>query len=238
VQAIMPADPDPAPIVLTPPLSPDELAAVSLHVRNTLTADLFDNFQLFLYVSKSESGPWAQRMFVLTKQSGGTLAVLDNWPVSTGRERDEANAAGKMLPSFTPEGYYQLDPARMYTSHRSLQWGDSMPYSMFFNWTRDGRATGLAIHAATDDEVSLLGTRASAGCVRLSPDAAQNLFMLVQADYRGAAPMFEAYARNGATGNSGNLHFNTDGSFQLADGYQVLVFIEDFGGDASVASLH
>lgn len=237
-QTIVPMDAEPAPVVLTPPaLSAEELTAVALHVKNTLTGDLYDNFQLFLYVSKSESGPWAQRMFVLTKQPDGTLAVLDNWPVSTGRERNEANAAGKMLPSFTPQGYYQLDPARMYTSHRSIQWGDPMPYAMFFNWTRDGQATGLAIHAATDDEVSLLGTRASAGCVRLSPDAAQNLFTLVQAEYRGAAPVFEAYARNGATGNGGSLHLNADGSFQLADGYKVLVFIEDFGGDASVASL-
>jgi hypothetical protein len=235
----VPSDADTAPIVLTlPPLSTDDLAAVALHVRNTIANDLFDNFQLFLYVSKSDSGPWAQRMFVLTKHPDGTLAVLDNWPVSTGRERNESNAAGKSLPSFTPQGYYQLDPARMYTSHRSIQWGDSMPYAMFFNWTRDGHATGLAIHAATDDEVSLLGTRASAGCVRLSPVAAQSLFTLVQADYRGATPAFEGYIRDGATGNSGDLQINADGSFKLADGYKVLVFIEDFGGDASVASLH
>jgi lipoprotein-anchoring transpeptidase ErfK/SrfK len=231
---------DSVPIVLIPPVrtfSASELENVALHVRNSLTGDLYDNFQLFLYVSKAESGPWAQHMFVLAKKPDGTLAVLQDWPVSTGRELNEANAAGTLLPSFTPEGYYQFDPARMYTSHRSGQWGDEMPYAMFFNWTRDGRETGLAIHAATDDEVSLLGTRASAGCVRLSPQAAQDLFTLVQAQYRGSAPVFEAYARNGATGNGGGLHFNADGSFQLADGYKVLVFIEDFSGEASVASL-
>jgi lipoprotein-anchoring transpeptidase ErfK/SrfK len=239
-QFVVPVDAVADPIVLTQPpapLSASELASVAEHVRSTLSSDLYDNFQLFLYVSKAESGRWAQRMFVLRKQPDGTLAILQDWPVSTGRERNEANAAGTMLPSFTPQGYYQLDPARMYASYRSIQWGDPMPYAMFFNWTKDGRATGLAIHAATDDEVSLLGTRASAGCVRLSPEAAQNLFTLVQAEYRGAAPVFEAYARNGSTGNGGSLHFNPDGSFQLADGYKVLVFIEDFGGDASVASL-
>ncbi len=221
-----------------PSLSATELADVARHVKLSLTSDLFDNFQLFLYVSKAETGRWAQHMFVLGKSPDGTLAVLEDMPASTGRERNETNAAGKMLPSFTPQGYYQLDPARMYENHRSLQWGEEMPYAMFFNWTRDGRETGLAIHGATDNEVSLLGTRASAGCVRLSPQAAQDLFTLVQAQYRGAAPVFEAYARNGATGNDGDLHFNADGSHQLAIGYKVLVFIEDFGGDANIASLH
>jgi hypothetical protein len=217
------------------PLSEIDRANVALHVRNSLTGELYDNFQLFLYVSKAESGPWAQHMFVLTKQAAGTLAVLEDWPVSTGRERNESNSAGTMLPSFTPQGFYQLDPGRMYEIHRSMQWGEMMPYAMFFNWTKEGHATGLAIHAATGDEISLLGSRASAGCVRLSPEDAQGLFKLVQAQYRGAAPMFEVYARNGASGNGGNLLVNADGSFQLADGYKVLVFIEDFGGDASVA---
>jgi hypothetical protein len=238
VAAETPADSGPVPLI--PPeqaFTPSELANVALHVRNSLTGDLYDNFQLFLYVSKAGSGRWAQHMFVLAKKPDGALVVLQDWPVSTGRELNETNAAGTMLPSFTPEGYYQFDPARMYASHRSVQWGEEMPYAMFFNWTRNGRATGLAIHAATDNEVSLLGTRASAGCVRLSPQAAEDLFTLVQAQYRGSAPVFEAYARNGATGNDGGLHFNADGSFQLADGYKVLVFIEDFNGEPSVASL-
>ncbi len=236
----MSAPADSAPIALVPPataLSAAELASVAQHVQSTLTSDLYDNFQLFLYVSKAKSGPWAQHMFVLTKQPDGTLAILADWLVSTGRERNEFNATGAMLPSFTPQGYYQLDPSRMYANYRSIQWGELMPYAMFFNWTKEGRATGLAIHAATDDEVSLLGTRASAGCVRLSPEAAQDLFKLVQAQYRGAAPIFESYSRNGPPGNSGSLLLNADGSFQFAAGYKVLVFIEDFGGDASVALL-
>ncbi len=210
---------------------------MTLHVASGLTGELHDNFELFVYVSKAASGRWAQHMFVLAKQPDGTLAMLDDWPVSTGRERNELNAAGTMLPSFTPQGYYQLDPARMYTSYRSIQWGEAMPYAMFFNWTKDGRPTGLAIHAATDDEITLLGTRASAGCVRLSPAAAQALFVLIQAQYRGLVPMFEAYARNGPSGNAGALLLNADGGVQLANGYKVLVFIEDFGGTPTVAPL-
>jgi lipoprotein-anchoring transpeptidase ErfK/SrfK len=235
LEPTVPVEAESGPIVPIPPvpaLSSAELASVTLHVASGLSSELRDNFQLFVYVSKAATGRWAQHMFVLAKQPDGTLAMLDDWPVSTGRERNEFNATGTMLPSFTPQGYYQIDPARMYASHRSVQWGEPMPYAMFFNWTKDGRPTGLAIHAATEDEITLLGTRASAGCVRLSPTAAQALFTLIQGQYRGLVPMFEAYARNGPSGNAGALLLGTDGSVQLANGYKVLVFIEDFGGVA------
>jgi hypothetical protein len=239
-QSAITTDADSAPVSLipsAPALSATELSSVAQHVKSSLTRGLYDNFQLFLYVSKAASGRWAQRMFVLAKQPDGALEILYDWPVSTGRELNEFNAAGTMLPSFTPQGYYQLDPGRMYANHRSVQWGEQMPHAMFFNWTKEGHATGLAIHGATDGEVSLLGTRASAGCVRLAPDAAQILFKLVQTQYRGPVPMFEAYSRTGSSGNGGSLLVSPDGSFQVSDGYKVLVFIEDFGGDASVALL-
>jgi len=38
-------------------------------------------------------------MFVFQKQPDGSLVLSDNWPVSTGRERDETNSAGKEPPS-------------------------------------------------------------------------------------------------------------------------------------------
>ncbi len=228
------------PDVLAPPRSlfpQSDLASVVQHVKSRLTSELYENFRLFVYVNKAARGPWAQHMFVLRKQPDNTLVVLEDWPISTGRELNETNGAGAMLATTTPQGFYQLDPQRLYVSHRSVQWDEPMPYAMFFNWTRDGKATGLAIHAATEGEISLLGTRASAGCVRLSPQAAQDLFVLIQTDYRGAAPMFEAYSRDGPSGNGGSLRVNPDGSFQLADGYSVLVFIEDFGGDTTAVAL-
>jgi hypothetical protein len=49
----------------------------------------------------------------------------------------------------------------------------------------------------------------------------------------GARP----YSRTGSSGNGGSLLVGPNGSFQVADGYKVLVFIEDFGGDARVALL-
>jgi len=220
-----------------PALSPGEPADMVRHLRDSLTSELYDSFQLFLYVSKATRGPWAQHMFVLQKQPTGALVLLDDWPVSTGRERDEFNRAGVELPSFTPSGYYELDPDRAYTDYRSFQWGEPMPYAMFFRWTKDGHETGLAIHAATDDEVALLGTRASAGCIRLPPKAAHDLYGLIQTQYRGLMPIFETDLHSGTMRNDGILLQNPDTSFQLVDGYKVLVFIDDYGGDRTVSSL-
>jgi hypothetical protein len=217
-------------------LSTDELSAVAQHFTDSLSEELYDNFQLFLYVSKAETGPWAQHLFVFQKQPDGSLAFLDNWPVSTGRERVEYNSAGDELPSFTPQGYYELDPKRMFVDYTSAQWGEPMPYSMFFQWKKDGKLTGLAIHAATDDEVAQLGSRASAGCVRLPPQAARDLFNLVQTRYRGAVPKFETDPRTLTIDNNGALLHKRDGSFELADGYKVLVYVEDYGGNDTVAS--
>jgi hypothetical protein len=230
------ADPDQSlPSIQAP--SPAELADVARHVKDALPRDLYDNFKLIVYVSKASSGRWAQHMFVFQKEDTGNLVLRYDWPVSTGRERDEFNDAGALLPSVTPEGYFQLDPGRMYTSHRSNQWGTLMPYAMFFKWTGEGHPTGLAIHAATEDEVSFLGTRASAGCVRLPPEAAHSLFHLIHSEYRQPTPMLEIDFHKGATSTGGNLHLNVDGSIKLADGYSVLVFIEDYGDGHDVALL-
>jgi hypothetical protein len=213
-----------------------ELAAFAQHFSDSLTDDLYDNFQLFLYVNKAETGPLAQQMYVFQKQHDGSLVLTGDWPVSTGRERVEYNNAGKELPSFTPQGYYELDPNRMFANYTSTQWGEPMPYAMFFQWKNGGKLTGLAIHAATDDEVAQLGTRASAGCVRLHPQAARDLFNLVQSEYRGPVPIFGTDPQTGTTDNNGSLVQKPDGSFVLADGYKVLVFVENYGGEDAVAS--
>ena len=48
------------------------------------------------------------------RTAAGELTLRYDWPVSTGREKVEYNKAGWKLPSFTPAGYYELDPHRMY----------------------------------------------------------------------------------------------------------------------------
>jgi hypothetical protein len=218
-------------------LSTRELSTVAQHFSDSLTPELYDNFQLFLYVNKAETGPWAQRMFVFQKESDGSLVLAGDWPVSTGRERIEYNNAGKELPSFTPQGYYELDSNRMFASYTSTQWGEPMPYAMFFQWKNAGKLTGLAIHAATDDEVTQLGTRASAGCVRLHPQAARDLFNMIKSRPLEPVPTFDTDPASGTTNNDGSFLHKPDGSLVLADGYKVLVVIENYGGDNAVASV-
>ncbi|HUJ45935.1 MAG TPA: L,D-transpeptidase family protein [Rhizomicrobium sp.] len=220
-----------------PPLSGVEIARVTQRFRDSLTSEMFQNFQLFLYVSKASAGPWAQHMYVFEKQPSGDLKLLYNWAVSTGREKVELDPAGDKQPSFTPQGYYELDSKRMYVHHVSGQWQSPMPYAMFFNWETGGYQTGLAIHAATGGDISLLGQRASAGCVRLAPENARVLFSLIKSKYKGLMPKF-AYDRRTATmANNGMMLHDADGHVQLTDGYKVLVFIEDYGGENVVAAL-
>jgi lipoprotein-anchoring transpeptidase ErfK/SrfK len=226
-----------SPVPNLPAPSPAELVRVEQRLKDSLTSEMLANFDLFLYVSKADSGPWSQRMFVFEKQPSGDLVLFNTWPVSTGREKIEFNASGAKLPSFTPAGYYELDPKRLFPHYRSVQWNEPMPYAMFFNWVKDGNQTGLEIHAATGDDVALLGNRASAGCVRLPPEAARQLFTLIRAQYRGLAPRFAVDRRTGTMSNEGILLHDPSGKLQLAQGYKVLVFIENYGGDNVVAAL-
>lgn len=220
-----------------PSISPMEVTRVTQRLRDNLTPEMLDHFELFLYVSKASNGPWAQHMYVYQKAGAGDLKLLYNWPVSTGREKVEYNASGARLPSFTPQGYYQLDPDRFHARYRSVQWDQPMPFAMFFNWVDHGYQTGLAIHGASGEDVGLLGMRASAGCVRLAPENAKTLFNMIRAQYAGLVPKF-AYDKKTATmANDGMLLHDRDGRLELTKGYKVLVFIENYGGSEVVAAL-
>lgn len=221
----------------TPP-SAGEIARVLDHLKLSLTRELYDNFELFLYVSKADHGPWHQRMFVFAKETSGDLKLTYNFPVSTGREVLMPNPDGTRLwKTDTPTGYFQLDPERVYRRYTSQQWGHKMPYAMFFSWENEGRQTGVAIHSAVGEDVALLGNRASAGCVRLAPQNAELLFRLIKANYRGLTPLF-AYDRRTATmSKEGLLMHDKEGKLRYAEGYKVLVLIENKGGDDLIAAL-
>lgn len=81
------------------------------------------------------------------------------WPVSTARR-------GKVTPvgSFKPQTLVRMHYSSLYNNA-------PMPYSIFFHGN-------YAIHGTT--EVKRLGRPASAGCVRLHPDNAKELFALVR----------------------------------------------------------
>ncbi|MGN6147042.1 MAG: L,D-transpeptidase family protein [Rhizomicrobium sp.] len=241
-QATVPFAPK-APAQIAPPSINDrppssaELTRVAAHFRQSLTKEMLDNFELFLFVSKADRGSAAQRMYVFQKQASGDLAMLYNWPVSTGRELVEMAPNGTLQPSYTPAGYYELDPKRMFVHHFSGQWRQPMPFAMFFNWEKNGYQTGLAIHGADGADVGLLGTRSSAGCVRIASENARILFSLIKNNYKGLVPKFAYDKRTATMSNQGVLVHGTDGSLQMAEGYKVLVFIENYGGENVVAAL-
>jgi len=212
-------------------------AAVAMRLRAQLTPEMLGNFDLFLYVSKAAHGPLAQRMYVFRKTQSGELDLLYDWAASTGRERSETSPRGVRTFTATPAGYYQLDPQRMYRAYHSVSWDQDMPHSLFFNWEREGLQTGLAIHSATGDDIARLGQRASAGCVHLSPQNAALLYQLIRADFRGPAPRFAYNYDTQTMSNRGTFMHDAAGRLKMADGYRVLVDIEDYGGDNIVASL-
>jgi lipoprotein-anchoring transpeptidase ErfK/SrfK len=222
----------------TAPPSAGEVARVLDHLKLSLTKELYENFGLFLYVSKADHGPWRQRMFVFAKETNGDLKLTYSFPVSTGREVLMPNPAGTaMWKTDTPTGYFQLDPERVYKRYTSVQWGHKMPYAMFFSWENQGRQTGVAIHSAVGEDIALLGNRASAGCVRLAPQNAELLFRLIKTNYRGLTPLF-AYDRRTATmSKEGLLMHDKEGKLRYAEGYKVLVLIENKGGDDVIAAL-
>jgi Uncharacterized protein conserved in bacteria len=220
----------------TPP-SPGEVSRVLSHLKVSLSRELYENFSLFLYVSKADHGPWQQRMFVFAKETGGDIKLRYSFPVSTGREILMAGPTGRMLHTNTPPGIYQLDPDRMYRRYTSGEWQHKMPYAMFFNWERDGLQTGLAIHSAVGGDISDLGKRASAGCVRLAPQNAELLFQLIKKDFRGLTPRFAYDKRTATMSKEGLLMHDKAGNIQYQDGYTVLVIIENNGGDDVIAAL-
>jgi hypothetical protein len=217
-----------------------ETTAVDLVARrlnDSLSREMSANFSLFIYVDKAERGPFAQRMFVFEKTGDGNLALLYDWPVSTGRETLERDAHGHLQSTITPVGYYAFDPKRLFEDHVSSQWNEEMPYAMFFDWKPNGHDTGLAIHGASGEEGNSLGTRASAGCIRTSQDNARTLFDLVRNRFRATAPKI-AYLNGGMNVSSeGLLLHDPDGRLKLRGGYSALVVIDDYVGDSQVSSL-
>lgn len=214
-----------------------QIDSVAQRLKASLSPDLLENFGLFVYVDKAEQGPLSQRMYVFERTSTGDLALLYDWPVSTGRERIERDAHGHVQYSGTPLGYFELDPKRFFVDHDSSQYNEPMPYAMFFDWKPGGHKTGLAIHGTSDENLDALGSPASAGCVRLSIDNAHTLFDLVRTEFRAPTPKL-AYL-DGQTGVSseGLLVHAQDGSLERTDGYSVLVLVDDFSGEERISSL-
>jgi lipoprotein-anchoring transpeptidase ErfK/SrfK len=104
-------------------------------------------------------------LITIDKSTQRMTVVVDgkerwNWPVSTGLRKYD-----------TPSGSYKA--FRMEKDHFSKEWDDApMPHSIFF--TMKGHAIHGSFHTRR------LGSRASHGCVRLSPANAAKLYTVVE----------------------------------------------------------
>ena len=219
-----------APVDVAPPApGKADLADPATRMLASLPDEVEPYFDLYLYVSKAEAGPIAQHMFVYSRAADGTMALIHDWPVSTGREKKEKTPSGRKTFTHTPEGSFKLDPKRFHELWKSRAWNADMPWTMFFDLTENGGLSGLAIHAAGKGKISQLGRRASGGCIRLAPENAQYLFKLIQKEHAGFVPVF---AMDGNSTNVvGEPVRNADGSLQLTYGYKVLLHIEDYAGE-------
>jgi hypothetical protein len=209
---------------------------VAHRLNDSLSREMFANFTLFIYIDKAERGPFAQRMFVFEKMNDN-FALLYDWPVSTGRESLERDAHGHLQSTITPVGYYEFDPKRLFEDHVSSQWNEEMPYAMFFDWKPNGHDTGLAIHGAAGDEATALGTRSSAGCVRLSEENARTLFTMVRDQFDAPAPKIAYLDGSRNVSSEGFLLHDREGQLSMREGYSALVVIDDYVGESQVSSL-
>jgi lipoprotein-anchoring transpeptidase ErfK/SrfK len=183
-----------------------------------------------MYVSKSNRGPLAQRMFVFQRDADGKIIPYAEWQVSTGREKLEIHHE-KKIRTTTPEGMFTLDPDRFHERYFSRTWDNApMHYAMFYDLQNNGNMSGLAIHAAVGkSKIRRLGRRDSAGCVRLAPKHAKELFFKIKNTTKGRVPSF-AINEKGSTDRWGRVEKSADGTPILQDGYRAVLLVENFDG--------
>jgi hypothetical protein len=192
-------------------------------MRTLVPAHLLPFFDLYLYVNKAEDGYFAQHM-LLFEVEGGTFRLIDKKAVSTGRERRERHV------TTTPTGLFKLDPRRAHRHYRSATWGAAMPYAIFFEYEYATRPSGLAIHAAVSSNVHRLGSRDSAGCIRLAPHHARALFERITSRHRGLVPRFAFDEEGGTTSREGQVVLDEHGAPELDWGFTVLLVIDERKG--------
>lgn len=227
----------PTPSAPAPQASEADVDLVSVAERRlfaTVPDEIESYFDLFMYVSKSKRGPLAQRMYIFQRDADGKMIPYAEWPVSTGREKIEMHHE-KKIRTTTPEGIFSLDPQRMYARYFSKTWDNApMHYAMFYDMMNNGNQTGLAIHAAVGkNKINRLGRRDSAGCIRLSPQNAKELFFKIRNTTQGQVPAFAVNERN-STDRWGRVQYDETGNLVMQQGYRALLFVENYDGREDV----
>ncbi|MFP3944032.1 MAG: L,D-transpeptidase [Alphaproteobacteria bacterium] len=210
------------PVPRTFPVDPGVLRFRPLHrIRQLVRDELYQHFDLYLYVNKAPKGVWAQQMFVYERQEDGGFRQLFRWRTSTGREKNERYF------TTTPVGIFKLDPNRFRKMYHSVQWGGvAMPFAMFLDFSYSSRKSGIAIHGTRGSSERRLGRRASGGCIRLAVNNARMLFYLIQTSYEGMVPKFAFDRERGHTSKTGELVHDENGDPVMENGYRVLLIVD------------
>ncbi|MFP3944033.1 MAG: L,D-transpeptidase [Alphaproteobacteria bacterium] len=193
-------------------------------IHRLVRPELFDYFDLFLYVNKAARGASAQHMYIYERLPNGKFVLRHRWLTSTGRELQERYF------TTTPTGIYKLDADRFHEYWESRAWdGVPMPWTMFVDFAYDsGRMSGIAIHGT--NSLSRLGSRASGGCIRLAMKNARLLFNVIQSYFAGAVPEFAWDDLRGHTSRTGELRRDEDGDLVMENGYRVLLIVDNVNG--------
>lgn len=134
--------------------------AIAENLPSPLEEPRFNSYNLIIIVNQNEVNkglPNYEPAQTMRVYSRGDSSLLYFWKVSTAR-------SGKQ----TPNGYFRIQ--HFSSAHESsLYQNAKMPWAVFFNGD-------IATHAATGAGVRNLGSRASAGCVRLENQRARELF--------------------------------------------------------------
>lgn len=176
---------------------------VAFNVSTFETKPWTKEFRYVVVVNKANTGKDAQTVKVYEYGK-----IIRTEKVSTGRdafERAGQNHSKRDSWTVTPTGYYT--PDFLSKDHRSsayggrFSWlvgGTKMPYAIFFNG-------GIALHEVPKGNESMLGKKASGGCIRLPVSLASDLFYRIQ-----------------ETDGAKNPRFNVDGTPKLdQDGQQL-----------------
>lgn len=138
--------------------------------NKALLKDIARGWKLILVVNKSTNAGIGQ-----------TLAVyLDGqphrfWPVSTALEGIKIRPNGSKMFATTFTGRFLMED--LHEDYFSRSWQEDLRYMMFYGPREYGIAFHSAPNAAADKKI---GTRDSAGCVRLHDKHAAELFALVK----------------------------------------------------------
>lgn len=198
-------------------MTPDELAAevgttesmdLSPQVEPFSPAQIYDTYGVDVYSQFP--------VVIVVSKASQTATVYHNgqhvnqFLVSTGRERYERAKSGRWYWTVTPTGWYS--PQSYIRSHYSGTWDAIMEYSIFFTG-------GVALHATTPDHYKDLGHKASGGCVRMHKTNAIWFWNLSLSEKTANVPYFT---------RGGQLLKNRDGSIKRHAGSGTLIIVTGY----------